>query len=459
MKSYRFSTNLKLVLIASAILLAVLSLIYTNSLVEKLREREESIVQLYASALEEIRKAGIQEVNPFQETFVEMERLLESDDTWANLEPATKQEYVRAVRWARSMPTYSELSFVTDNILIVNRFKIPAIVWDESADVPQSWRNAIADTTLVNASPEDSARIIRELRELKSEMSSVNRPVPIEISFPGEDGSTRTLSQQIFFGESDLIKEIRRYPLVQLLFVTLFILIGYLGFSYVRKNEQSSLWVGMAKEAAHQLGTPISSLMGWSQVLRSDELPVDAKIQALDEIDRDVERLHRVANRFSDIGSMPKLSSEKINAVLDETIMYIRRRLPTTGENVALTTTFDGDPECAINIELFEWVVENLLKNAVDSLEGGKGAISLTTKILKDHVAIDVADTGKGIDRRNWKNVFRPGYSTKKRGWGLGLSLSNRIIHDYHGGNLSILQSKPGEGTTFRILLPIETQS
>lgn len=457
MKSYRFSTNLKLALIVSAILLAVLSLIYTKSLVDKLREREESIVQLYASALEEIPKAGVESINPFQEELLALEGMVV--DRSRSIPVAEQQQLLRAIRWARSMPTSNELRFVTDNILIVNRFKIPAIVWDEEVDMPQSWRNAISDSTLVGATSTDSIRITSELRVLKDKMAALNPPVPIEIAFPQEGGGVQTLSQQIFFGESSLIREIRRYPFVQLAFVTLFILIGYLGFSYVRRNEQSSLWVGMAKEAAHQLGTPISSLMGWSQVLRSAELAPELKDNALDEIDKDVDRLHRVANRFSDIGSMPKLEATKVNDVLEETVDYIERRLPQTGNTVAVHVNLQGDPVCDLNAELFEWVVENLLKNAVDSMEGSPGEIRLSTSVSDRKLMIDISDTGKGIERRDWKNIFRPGYSTKKRGWGLGLSLARRIVGDYHGGSLTLASSRVGEGSTFRIQLPVSTAS
>ncbi|MDX1741405.1 MAG: HAMP domain-containing sensor histidine kinase, partial [Rhodothermales bacterium] len=262
------------------------------------------------------------------------------------------------------------------------------------------------------------------------------------------------LAQQVHYGESHMVRELRLYPYAQLLFVGLFILVGYLGFSYVRRSEQSSLWVGMAKEAAHQLGTPISSLMGWIEILRSDEIGADQRADAVDEVENDVERLKRVASRFSDIGSMPKLEVQSLDLVVANTVDYIRRRLPQHGRAVNLRVEVEPDLNVPLNSELFEWVVENLLKNALDSMEGGEGEIVIRALRQDKHVLVDIEDSGKGIDRREWKNIFRPGYSTKKRGWGLGLSLAKRIVEDYHGGELGLLHSRLGQGSTFRISVP-----
>jgi signal transduction histidine kinase len=262
------------------------------------------------------------------------------------------------------------------------------------------------------------------------------------------------LKQQVHYGESQMVRELRWYPYIQFLFVGLFILVGYLGFSYVRRSEQSSLWVGMAKEAAHQLGTPISSLMGWTEILRSDAIGVDQRRDAVDEVEKDVERLKRVASRFSDIGSMPRLSVESLESVVGSTVDYMQRRLPRKGKDVQLVVDMEPGLKVPLNPELFEWVVENLLKNALDALEGGEGRIEVRARREGEQVHVDVEDTGKGIDRREWKFIFRPGFSTKTRGWGLGLSLAKRIVEDYHGGELILLQSRPGHGSTFRISIP-----
>jgi hypothetical protein len=237
--------------------------------------------------------------------------------------------------------------------------------------------------------------------------------------------------------------------------VGLFIGVGYVGFSYVRRSEQSNLWVGMAREAAHQLGTPISSLMGWVEVLRMPNLSDEQRSEAVDEIENDIDRLQRVANRFSDIGSMPKLEQQRLAPIVEQTATYIRRRIPQRRDQITLTAEVPNDLEAPVNEELFAWVVENLLKNALDAIDGA-GRIALTAGTDATGVWIEVEDTGAGIERSQWKNVFRPGYSTKKRGWGLGLSLARRVIEDYHGGSLRLADSTVGEGSTFRIDLPTD---
>jgi hypothetical protein len=286
-------------------------------------------------------------------------------------------------------------------------------------------------------------------------MDETYAPIPIEITFPGVAGAPSTqLRQYVHYDESSLIKELRVFPYVQLLFVGLFILVGYVGFSYVRRSEQSNLWVGMAREAAHQLGTPISSLMGWTEILRMPGLQPAQRTEAIDEIEKDVHRLRRVANRFSDIGSMPKMEPTDLAPVVCTTVDYIRRRIPQQGGRVRLDVDMPQALRAPINEELFAWVIENLLKNALDALDEGGGAIDVRGTQYDGRVRIDVKDTGCGIERREWGNVFRPGFSTKQRGWGLGLSLAQRIVEDYHGGSLLLVDSKVGQGSTFRIELP-----
>ncbi|MBT6598333.1 MAG: HAMP domain-containing histidine kinase, partial [Bacteroidetes Order II. Incertae sedis bacterium] len=209
-------------------------------------------------------------------------------------------------------------------------------------------------------------------------------------------------------------------------------------------------------EAAHQLGTPISSLMGWLEYLRYQEKtsPGESAEKTYEEIEEDIARLRRVAARFSDIGSLPKLDPQPIAPVIENTASYIERRLPQQGMLIKLNVDVDPDYTVPLNAELFEWVIENLLKNALDALGSDQGSITLDASSSEGIIQIDISDTGKGIDRRDWKNVFRPGFSTKKRGWGLGLSLAKRIVEDYHGGSLSLVSSRPGQGTTFRIELP-----
>jgi len=210
----------------------------------------------------------------------------------------------------------------------------------------------------------------------------------------------------------------------------------------------------MAKEAAHQLGTPISSLMGWLEVLRLNDNSEGPENPAYAEIEQDIHRLSRVTSRFSDIGSMPRLESQSLDVVIGSVCEYMQARFPQHAGGVSLDVNVDPTIVLPLNEDLFEWVIENLIKNALDALEGESGSIRISGSRENGSAVIDVQDSGKGIDRRNHKNIFKPGYSTKKRGWGLGLSLAQRIIREYHGGQLVLASSKPGEGTVFRITLP-----
>jgi signal transduction histidine kinase len=255
----------------------------------------------------------------------------------------------------------------------------------------------------------------------------------------------------VHYGESLLIRQLRWLPYVEIGLAAVFILIAYIGFSYIKRSEQSNIWVGMAKETAHQLGTPLSSLMGWMDIARSGAPELG---ETLVEMENDIERLNKVTERFSKIGSTPDLKPENLDEIVAGVIRYMSKRLPKTGRKVDLVIETAGTFKARVNRELFEWVVENLTKNALDAIEGPGGKVSFSFSKEHGRVLLDVKDTGKGIDSKYHKEVFRPGYTTKKRGWGLGLSLSKRIIEDYHRGKLSVKESNPGTGTTFRIRLP-----
>ncbi|GAB5520608.1 MAG: ATP-binding protein [Rhodothermales bacterium] len=457
MKAYRWTTNLKAGLVAFAALIAVASVMYTSRLVEQLKEREQTLIQLIAEARQQLIDAQSVGQNPHIGTLNAMEVWLQGEGA-RTLSPEQVQQYQQAVAWAQSMPPTIEVDFIgTVNTRLIGTVPSLLVSADSGSTFPfVSWANVgLPGDSLVTPSdvmqlPEaEQARVRTILDELRDEMASMYEPIPVEITFEG----FTPLRQLLYYGESGLIKELRLFPYVQLLFVGLFVLVGYVGFSYVRRNEQGSLWVGMAKEAAHQLGTPISSLMGWTQLLRAGELPPETEATAYDEIDNDILRLQRVASRFSDIGSVPKLQVQSLAACADRTIAYIRRRIPQQGKKVTLTTDLDPSINVPLNTELFEWVVENLLKNALDAIETNQGSIHVEAVREGDKAMLRVHDSGKGIDRSQWKNIFRPGYSTKKRGWGLGLSLAKRIVEDYHGGSLTVEQSQPGQGTTFRIEL------
>ncbi len=452
MRAYRLSVNLKLGLIVCAVAIAVASLVYTERLVERLRAREQLFIQLWADAQTQLAESQEAAVNPYQDELAALEAYVEQAAPLpeASLPDSVRQAYLDALGWARRMPPAGRVNEVVDRVLIAGSFGIPAIVTDSATQAPVIWRGVAVPGSLVGMPPEEAARAQRRLRELAAEMDAAYEPVPIELNFAG----TR-IKQYVHYDESALIKELRLFPYVQLVVVALFILIGYVGFEYVRRSEQSSLWVGMAREAAHQLGTPISSLMGWTQLLRTGALPEEQEEEALDEIDEDIRRLQLVANRFSDIGSMPRLEVQPLAPLIESTVDYMRRRMPRQGQHVQLDVVLHGDLRAPVNPELFEWVIENLLKNALDALDAPEGIITIEGRRKGDAVCIEVRDTGRGIDRRQRKNIFRPGYSTKPRGWGLGLSLARRIVEDYHGGALTLERSRPGEGSTFEIELPV----
>ncbi|CAM3268733.1 sensor histidine kinase [Rhodothermus bifroesti] len=444
MKAYRLSVNLKLGLVIAAVAIAVASVAYTNWLANQLRAREQFLVRLWAAAQEQL--ASAEHINPYLDVFQDLEHQI---DVVGERNPAQKARYREALAWARSMPPAFELTLASE-IVLEGAFDIPAIITDSSGQQPLFWRNVPVPEVLTGLSRRDSAKAQARLAQLVAEMDRVHAPIPIRLRF-GE----AALVQQVHYGESRLVRQLRIFPYIQLFIVGLFILVGYLGFSYVRRSEQRSLWVGMAKEAAHQLGTPLSSLMGWIEWLRSDSLTAVQQREALDEIEKDIDRLRRVAQRFSEIGSLPRLERQPLAPVLQATADYIRRRMPSLGKQVALVVEAPEGLELPLNAELFEWVIENLLKNALDAIEGPQGEITVRAYAQGRVVHIDVRDTGKGIERRQWKHIFRPGYSTKKRGWGLGLSLAKRIVEDYHGGTIALVHSKPGQGSTFRITLPL----
>lgn len=251
----------------------------------------------------------------------------------------------------------------------------------------------------------------------------------------------------IFYGESSLLRMLTYFPFIQLMVIVIFAVFGYITFRSSKDDEQNRVWIGLAKETAHQLGTPTSSLLGWLEYMRSQ--PVDQT--AVEEMNKDLTRLMKVVDRFSKIGSETVLSPANINEIVGNSVLYFRTRIP---KNVTLT--YNGlaiaPVQANINEALFEWVVENLLKNSLDALQG-KGAIDVLISSDEDWVNIDVSDTGKGIVKANFKRIFEPGFTTKTRGWGLGLSLSKRIIDTYHKGKIYVVDSEVGRGTTIRIAL------
>ena len=305
---------------------------------------------------------------------------------------------------------------------------IPYIITDGMLNVK---RTTITDRKIIS----DPARMRKTIDRFAARGNSFDIPNP----YGGKD--------YVFYGESGLLKTLTYFPFIQLMVIVIFAGFGYITFRSSKDDEQNRVWIGLAKETAHQLGTPTSSLLGWLEYLRSQ--PVDQT--AVEEMNRDITRLMKVVDRFSKIGSETVLSPANINEVVGSSVIYFRTRIP---KNVTLT--YNGlaiaPVQAGINEALFEWVVENLLKNSLDALQG-KGAIDVRISSDEDWVNIDVSDTGKGIAKPNFKRIFDPGFTTKTRGWGLGLSLSKRIIETYHKGKIYVVDSEVGRGTTIRIAL------
>ena len=253
------------------------------------------------------------------------------------------------------------------------------------------------------------------------------------------------VTQYIYYEDSTLLRRLYWFPYVQLIVIVAFIAIAVIALIMAQRSEQNSLWVGLSKETAHQLGTPISSLNAWNELLKAT-YPNDALLPQMDE---DIRRLQMIAERFSKIGSQPTLNQEALLPIVQSAMEYMRVR---TSNKITYTLHADTDCQVMVCKPLFEWVIENLCKNAIDSMEG-KGEITLSLTKQDNKVHLDITDTGKGIDRRHFKTIFKPGYTSKKRGWGLGLSLAKRIIEDYHRGKLFVKQSQIGVGSTFRITL------
>jgi len=309
-----------------------------------------------------------------------------------------------------------------------------------TADVPVIYADSSKTTIIQKNDKIDSAQINtpEKLKETLEKLASQNPPIDINLG----DGQTN----YIYYAESELLTKLRYYPYVQFGVIGLFLLIAYILFSTARKAEQDQVWVGMSKETAHQLGTPLSSLMGWNEHLRS--LGVDDTV--VNEMNRDIKRLNTITERFSKIGSQPTLQDEDICIVVQNATDYLKQR---TSKNVKFDVLCPAkEIHVQLSVPLFEWVVENLCKNAVDAMDG-KGQITVNVKEIPEGIAIDISDTGKGIPKSKFKTVFEPGYTTKQRGWGLGLSLCKRIIENYHGGKIFVMGSEPNKGTTFRILL------
>lgn len=399
-----FPIYIKFFLLLIALVIAAATLLYTDYVIKQLQEREKRIATLYAKGL----------------------------------------EYV-----ANSNEPEKDYTFIFENI--IQEIDFPLILTDAEDNVNPE------DLTLLRNIDIDSnftvEQKIKFIRELIRKMDEAHQPILVKYA------DTIVLSK-IHYGDSKLIEELKYYPYIQLMIATAFILLAYIGFSYVKKNENSKIWVGLSKETAHQLGTPLSSLMGWIELLKLNYNDPEKVVDLISEVENDLERLRKVANRFSKIGSVPELKNFDVVDIIQRVIVYLERRIPQSGKNIELLIEYlNGDESkpkqyfAKVNPELFEWVLENLTKNAIDAIEDKTGKIVYQLSSDKKFVYVDVVDSGKGIDLKFRKEIFRPGFSTKKRGWGLGLSLAKRIVEEYHKGKIFVKSSVPGKGSIMRVVL------
>ena len=294
---------------------------------------------------------------------------------------------------------------------------------------------------------------ISDVIKLMRKFDDANDPIPVRL------GPDSVIQAYVHFGPSKLQNELRLIPFIQLALFLVFMAVGLQGFRYLKLSEQRSIWVGMAKETAHQLGTPLSALLGWTQLIKDQagEGRTDAIAASVEEMEEDLKRLSKVTERFSKIGSRPELNNVSIADVLDRTAKYFHRRLPTLKADSTLTLEFEETPLIRGNAELLEWVFENLIKNGLDALGDKGGTIEIRTNYdpSRNKVDVFVKDSGKGVPASHRERIFSPGFTTKKRGWGLGLALTRRIVEEYHGGELKLAESQPGKGSTFLVRFPI----
>lgn len=376
---YDSRQRLKYIFIIGAVLIAIASVVVSDSLIKNLADEERQKIEVWAEAT----------------------RVMTNENPSLNMNLILK-----IIQGNTSIPVV--LCDDSDQVLTYNNI-----------DVPES-------------NPESFMRVL--VQKLKHK----NKPIVIDM----EDGTF----QYLYYDDSIILKRLLIYPYAQLTVVFIFIIIAFLALASTKKAEQNKVWVGLSKETAHQLGTPISSLIAWIEYLKTKEIDPSY----LNEMEKDVKRLETIADRFSKIGSDPKPINVNISESLLSALDYMKTRI---SQKVKIKTFFPAEPVMVqMNDSLFAWVVENLTKNAVDAMEG-QGEISFKVEERKNVVRIDVTDTGKGISKSKFKTVFNPGYTTKARGWGLGLSLVKRIVESYHGGKIYVKSSEPGKGTTFRIEL------
>lgn len=386
---YNRDTWLKVAFFGVCVFMAGFSLYFTDGLVSKLEEREKQQIELYAET----------------------------------------------IRYVMTSDENADINFFFERIKKINENNTIPVIWKDGSGHLNSINIAMSESLLIE---EKQVLLQSKLKEILAEN---NKPIEMDMGFQKE---------YIYYGNSKLLKLLRYYPLSQLLVVLIIGFLGYIFFSYSRRAEQNRVWVGLAKETAHQLGTPLSSLTAWVEILRN-EPTINPDIVI--ELSKDIQRLETITTRFSNIGSMPILKEEDLEEVINSFIGYLKIRI-STKVHIEIKSALLPNQVANLNKYLFEWVIENICKNAVDAMSGTGDMVIYLHEGKNNQIYIDIRDTGKGIPTANLSKIFSPGFSTKKRGWGLGLTLAKRIVENYHEGKLSIKSSELTKGTTFRISLP-----
>lgn len=386
---YNRDTWLKVAFFAVCVFMAGFSLYFTDGLVTKLEEREKQQIELYAET----------------------------------------------IRYVMTSDENADINFFFERIKKIN----------ENNTIPVIWKDGSGHLNSINIPMPSQLPTEAKQSMLKQKLTEIiaenNKPIEMDMGFQKE---------YIYYGNSKLLKLLRYYPLSQLLVVLIIGFLGYIFFSYSRRAEQNRVWVGLAKETAHQLGTPLSSLTAWVEILRN-EPSIDPNIVI--ELSKDIQRLETITTRFSNIGSAPILKEENLEELISTFLQYLKNRI-SSKVHIEVISMLAPDQVAKVNRYLFEWVIENICKNGVDAMSGS-GDIQIVLSEGKNNVIyIDITDTGKGISNKNMSKIFSPGFSTKKRGWGLGLTLAKRIVENYHEGKLILKSTEINKGSTFRISLP-----
>ena len=386
--SYRHIGNIKGGIFLIGVFLVIGLFSYTRYLSSELREDNREVVKLYAEIIAETVK----------------------DDSNTNID------------------------FIFENI--IKKVKFPIIQSGRNKN-PQLWTN------LPENIDSDSDRL-----KLVLSMDKINKPIPLV--FDDKINGPITFGY-LHYGDSRLIQKIQIWTYIELLSIGIFILFGFIGFSFIRNSEKQHIWVGLSRETAHQLGTPVSALLGWLDYLKNDNSNIE---KILPEMESDIERLQQVSRRFSKMGSKPEMEFFDLSKRIESVLSYLNHRIPTLGKKVDLVNDIDPDIKIMANGTLISWTIENLIRNSIDSISGEAGLIRLSMSQDQNNVKIRISDNGCGVPKKDWKNIFRPGFSTKKSGWGLGLSLCQRIINEVHRGDIYVLESRINSGTVFEINIP-----